>query len=94
MGERADFSKDPIIHEIKKSDHVEVAATRPCSSDSSSKTTYNGPAVCISFSVPASIWIELSQELEKVDGYFVLRGLPEIALKSFQRRSYPSKLGG
>lgn len=33
--------------------------------------------VFISFSVPDETWIMLSNELEKTDGIFVLRGLPE-----------------
>ncbi|MFI5342794.1 MAG: type-F conjugative transfer system pilin assembly protein TrbC [Chlamydiales bacterium] len=33
--------------------------------------------VFMSFSIPDVIWISLSHELEKVDGVFVLRGLPQ-----------------
>jgi conjugal transfer pilus assembly protein TrbC len=41
----------------------------------------SSPKVFISFSVPESVWISLSPEMEECGGSFVLRGLPK---NSFQ----------
>lgn len=48
--------------------------------------------VAMSFSVPDSVWLSLSKELEKAGGIFVLRGLPnnsftELASKLFSLKS-------
>ncbi len=37
--------------------------------------------ICMSFSVPDNIWLQLSHELERQKGAFVLRGLPKNSFK-------------
>lgn len=37
--------------------------------------------ICMSFSVPDSLWLDLSMELEQEKGVFVLRGLPDNSFK-------------
>lgn len=42
--------------------------------------------ICISFSVPETIWLSLSQEMKGKRAVFVLRGLPDNSFKLFAQR--------
>lgn len=50
--------------------------------------------VFMSFSVPHNTWLNLSQELDKVGGVFVLRGLPDQSFQALAQRILKLKESG
>ncbi len=46
----------------------------------------NGLKIYMSFSVPESIWVELDKDLQKQQGVFVLRGLPNNSFQEFSMK--------
>lgn len=61
--------------------------SKPCESCFKGKIEIPEPKILvfISFSVPKNIWLSLSQEMEKENAVFVLRGVPENSFKSFAK---------
>jgi conjugal transfer pilus assembly protein TrbC len=78
--------KDSTIERIKKAEHLEPASTKPCFNADIPRCQNYDIAVCISCSVPDSVWVELSRELEKINGAFVLRGLPENSFRKLSEK--------
>lgn len=58
--------------------------------DQSVKTDENLPVLLVftSFSMPDSLWVSLSQELEAVGGAFILQGLPSNSFKELANKIY------
>ncbi len=54
----------------------------------------SGLYVLMSFSVPDSVWIDLSREIDFLGGVFVLRGLPGDSFVEFQKRVSQLRLKG
>ncbi len=50
--------------------------------------------VFMSFSVPDSVWLALSQELERLKGTFVVRGIPQQGFQAFAQRIFTLKEKG
>ena len=76
-----DFSKD--LNEIKEMSEAklaekqqEILAEIEKVKETSSKKPENSIMVFASFSMPDTLWVSLSKELEKQEGAFVLRGIP------------------
>lgn len=78
--------KDPVIDRLKQSEHFPINSTQPCITGLLTKSATYDMAVCISFSVPDAVWIELSNVLEKVNGAFILRGLPDNSFKKLSEK--------
>ena len=57
-----------------------------CSSEAPASETEKPLRVFISFSVPLESWKDLSHQLEKTEGYFVIRGLPENSFEKFAEK--------
>lgn len=57
-----------------------------CSSDQWAMVQEPKVLVFVSFSIPNRAWIDLSKELEKVGGVFVLRGLPDQSMQILASR--------
>jgi len=50
--------------------------------------------VFVSFSLPEGVWLSLSQDLEKIGGTFVLRGIPQNSFKELAQRIYKLRQNG
>lgn len=54
-----------------------------CKAENISSIEETNLYVCMTFSLEDSLWVQLSKELEKLGGFFVVRGLPENSFKEF-----------
>jgi conjugal transfer pilus assembly protein TrbC len=50
--------------------------------------------VFMSFSAPIETWIDLSSQLEKTEGYFVVKGVPDRSFEKFAEKVLELKLAG
>lgn len=68
-------NKEQIVKNI-------VNVPRQCLKNTTSVSDSYQVIIFISLSVPEAIWLQLSEELKKIGGIFVLRGLPNNSFKS------------
>jgi len=84
-----------IIQSVKKNTHSEKefeewmfgkSICKNCNRSMPEDNQYPRVLVFMSFSVPSTVWISLSKELQKVGGCFVIRGLPNNSFKELSQR--------
>jgi conjugal transfer pilus assembly protein TrbC len=68
----------------------EPSPKEPCSTCLTKGATVVDPEttlyICLSFSVPDSVWISLSKQAEKLGGTLLLRGIPDNSFPELSRR--------
>lgn len=68
------------------SDLLPSKECKNCLFSSPAPTNETNLMIFMSFSVPDEVWLLLSGELEKIDGQFILRGLPQNSFKHLSQR--------
>jgi conjugal transfer pilus assembly protein TrbC len=79
---------DPHILASKNSSSIDLSGfgKTKCTNNTVADDIDSPIYVLISFSVPTESWVNLSKEMEKVGGVFVLRGLPENSFKALSQK--------
>lgn len=81
--------RDGLKDELAKKQKVEKTSSLPtgkCMTNAMPSISSPKLLVFISFSVPESTWFTLSKDIAKVDGIFVLRGLPNNSFHELAKR--------
>lgn len=88
INQRIEQLQQQMQHQLDKPHATKIQCTNCPKLSVSNPNSESHFFVFVSFSMPDSLWVSLSQELEAVGGVFVIQGLPTNSFKELAHKIY------